>query len=141
MTLATHFMIPTPRIPFGRLLLSCLLAGFVPLAEAQQSPKLAVEEGGLRIEAGSAGKFLLPVPTLRTSDQDYKGEKAVVEANGSNGLTAKYPSGAQLDITLEGDEVFYRYQNVPGGAAGFQFQSLRSFCLRTWKPPGILATR
>lgn len=116
-------MTPTPRIPFGRLFFSCLLAGFVPLTQAQQSPKLAVEEGGIRIEAGSAGKFLMPVPTLRTSDQDYKGEKAVVEANGSNGLIAKYPSGAQLDITLAGDEVSYRYQNVPGGAVGFQFQT------------------
>lgn len=88
---------------------------------AQETPVLTATDKGIRIEAGAAGKFTLPVPGLRLNDQDHSGEKAVVDFNGTDTLTAKYPSGAQLTMTTAGNAVECTFTGVPEGARGFSF--------------------
>lgn len=116
-------MLPRQTLPRSRAAqLAFLVFVFLaPLLIAEEAPVLGASEKGVRIDAGAAGIFTLSVPELRLTDQDHKGEPGVVDFDGKDTLTAKYPSGAELTMTILGNAVECTFQGVPEGARGFRF--------------------
>lgn len=112
-----RFLIPSHTTRLATLVF-CACA---PLLSAAEAPVLSASEKGILIDAGATGTYTLPVPGLRLTDDDHKGETGVVDFNGTDTLTAKYPSGAELTMITVGNVVECTFQGVPQGAKGFRF--------------------
>jgi hypothetical protein len=110
------------RIPYCALASLVALSGVSP-ASATEPPILSATEKGVRINAGAAGTFTLPVPGLRRNDKDFKGEAAAVEFDGADTLIARYPGGAELRMTVSDQDKTVRcaFTGIPEGARGFVF--------------------
>lgn len=87
------------------------------------APELSLSNNGLVIDAGAAGTFTLPVPGLRIGATDYSGEQPAFELKDGT-LIAKYPSGAELQMTVANKDktAAVSFTGVPAGAKAFVFQ-------------------
>lgn len=106
-------------------ILPVILAFLFPAAVlvGADAPTLTADEKGVQIDAGSAGKFLLPVPRLGMGADDYKGEIPAIEYDGGQSVTGRYPSGAEIRISVNGARVECEFKGVPEGAKGFMFHT------------------
>jgi len=95
------------------------------LCEAQDAPGITASNKGIQIDAGGAGKFLLPVPGLLMGEKDYSGEKPVVELDGTDNIVARYPSGAVLRMKVSNGEKTAQcsFEDIPKISRGFMFQT------------------
>lgn len=96
------------------------LAAAVSLKAAD--PALSLSEAGVKIDIGPGGTYTLLVPTLKLTDKDYQGEKAVIELKDGK-IEAKYPSGAELQMALADGKksVEVSFSGVPAGSKGLLF--------------------
>ncbi|PTY02938.1 hypothetical protein DB346_07965 [Verrucomicrobia bacterium LW23] len=95
----------------------------VASAYAGKDPKLSLSEKGIQINAGPAGTFTMQVPGLRVNDKDYTGEKPVTELTGDT-LVAKYPSGAEVKITLDSSTAEISVIGAPASAKALVFVTM-----------------
>ena len=81
-------------------------------------PTLSLGPGGVEIDAGAAGKFTIPPPSLNPH-----GGRATYAVTGSDSAVAGYPSGAKLEYHLDArnNEVTCVYSGLPSGAHDFRF--------------------
>ena len=100
------------------------LAGVLCLGwSAKGAPTASLTEAGWEIDGGTMGKIVFPVPGLRLKEKDYRGEKPVVEVK-DGVLTARYPSGAKLEMKPDGArQVAITVSDLPAEAKGLIFST------------------
>ena len=100
------------RLPILLLAISCVFT-----VRAAQ-PTLSLSPGGVDIDAGAAGKFTIPPPSLNPH-----GGRATYTLSGSESALASYPSGAKLEYHLDArtNQVTCIYSGLPSGAHEFRF--------------------
>jgi hypothetical protein len=103
-----------------KMLIKTLVVSVLMLSSLQAGDvKLSLEKTGVEINAGSAGKFILQVPTLGAVGNDGF-ENPVVEVSGKK-ATAKYPSGALLEMELAENEISCTFWAIPDHANSWMF--------------------
>jgi hypothetical protein len=108
---------------YYRSVLFVLLCVLWPSLPVSGAPAASLSEDGWEIDAGALGRITLPAPGLRLSDKDYTGEKPVVEIQ-EGVLRARYPSGAELQMTPDGDQkLTITFSQIPATAKGFVFST------------------
>ena len=78
------------KIPLYLLSLTSLLC----VSAHADSLSLSASPGGVVLDAGSAGKFILPPPKLMVEGGSPKGEEGVLEIVDEKNLTVKYDKGS-----------------------------------------------
>jgi len=113
-------LLPSLRRRVLLLLPASLLLFFSAVAQTNE-PGFSLSEKGLIIDAGSMGKFVIEPPPFSSKSGT---EKPVFEIKDANKATAKYPSGLELEYTVEPGRLKLHYSGAPADGKGFKFQTM-----------------
>ena len=112
-------LLPSPQRAFFYLS-ACL--SLLAAAEARSTePHFSLTDKGPAINAPGLGEFVMEPPPFSSKSGT---EKPAFEIKDATKAVARYPSGLELEYTVERNRLKLRYSGAPVDGKGFKFQTL-----------------